>query len=336
LTAELAPILPFRWLDGERVVVFGRGRLAAAGELLAPGYVVLTTPRAAAAAPAVIAGAAAVHEVPPGRVDELAGALRSGVAGERLVALGGGRVIDVAKALAAADPPRTVAAIPTTLSGAEMTAVHRHASDVPFETARVRPAIVVNDPALSASQPAQELARSAANALGHAAEGPLTPLRNPVAELAALDAARQISLGFAAPAPNEDARDALALAALLAGYTIGSTGYGLHHVVSQTLARFADVGHGAANAIMLPQALSALARRFPAWNARLAQALGSEPATFAARLRELAGLTGLRAAGVSDAELERCAEEASRRPELQMTPPPADLEELRALYRAAF
>jgi alcohol dehydrogenase class IV len=336
LNAEPVPVVPFRWLDGERVVVFGRDRLAAAGELLAPGYVVLTTPRAAAAAPALIAEAAAVYEVPPGRVDELAGTLRTDVTGEQLVALGGGRVIDVAKALAAADPPRTVAAIPTTLSGAEMTAVHRHASGVPFETARMRPSIVVNDPALSASQPAQELARSAANALGHAVEGPLTPLRNPVAELAALDAARLISLGFAAPALDERARDALALAALLAGYAIGSTGYGLHHVLSQTLARFAGVGHGTANAIMLPQSLSALARRSPGWNARLAQALGAEPAAFAARLRDLAGLTGLRDTGVSEAELERCAEEASHRPELQMTPPAADLEELRGLYQAAY
>ena len=56
--------------------------------------------------------------------------LRPEITGELLVALGGGRVIDVAKALAAADPPRRVAAIPTTLSGAEMTAVHRHVAGV--------------------------------------------------------------------------------------------------------------------------------------------------------------------------------------------------------------
>jgi alcohol dehydrogenase class IV len=329
-------VVPFRWLDGERLIVFGRGRLAEAGGLLAPGYVVLTTPRAAAAAPALLASAAAVHEVEAGRVDELAAALRARVAGEQLVALGGGRVIDVAKALAAADPPRTVAAIPTTLSGAEMTAVHRHASGVPFKTARVRASIVVNDPVLSASQPVSELARSAANALGHAVEGPLTPLGNPVAELAALEAARLISAGFAAPEPDHRAREALALAALLAGYTIGSTGYGLHHVVSQTLARLAAVSHGTANTVMLPQSLLALARRSPAWIARLEQALGAEPAAFATRLRELAGLTGLHDAGVSEPELDLCADEASHRPELQMTPPPADAEELRALYQAAY
>jgi alcohol dehydrogenase class IV len=217
-----------------------------------------------------------------------------------------------------------------------MTSVHRHASGVAAETARVRPAIVINDPALSASQPPRELAQSAANALGHAVEGPLTPLRNPVAELTALDAARLIREGLAGPDPDERARDALALAALLAGFTIGSTGYGLHHVLSQTLARFAGVGHGAANAIMLPQSLGALAERSPEWNALLGEALGSEPSAFATRLRELTGVSRLRDAGVSEGQLEHCAEQASHRPELHMTPPPASAEELLALYQAAY
>lgn len=296
----------------------------------------MTTPRAASRAPDLLARAATVHEVAAGRVDELAAALRARVDGELVVALGGGRVIDVAKALAAADPPRRVAAIPTTLSGAEMTSVHRHASGIAAGTPRVRPAIVINDGALSASQPPRELAQSAANALGHAVEGPLTPLRNPVAELAALDAARLISEGFRATPPDAGARDGLALAALLAGYTIGSTGYGLHHIVSQTLARFAGIGHGAANAIMLPHSLGALAERAPEWNALLGDALGSEPSAFATRLRDLTGVSRLRDAGVSERQLEDCAEQASQRPELHMTPPPASAEELRALYQAAY
>src|SRR5712692_2980422 len=159
---------PFRWNDGSRVIRFGRDALADVPELVGEGYVLLTTPRARERAGDLAEPAAAVHDVPEGRVDEVAGELRTEVEGDTLLALGGGRVIDVAKALAAADPPRRVAAIPTTLSGAEMTAVHRHVVGVPITTPRVRPAIVVNDPALSASQPTAELAASAANALGHA------------------------------------------------------------------------------------------------------------------------------------------------------------------------
>ena len=72
-------------------------------------------------------------------------------------------------------------AIPTTLSGAEMTWVHRHATGVPADTPRARPAVVVFDPDLAASQPEPELAGSALNALGHALEAPVTTGTNPVA-----------------------------------------------------------------------------------------------------------------------------------------------------------
>jgi alcohol dehydrogenase class IV len=320
------------------MIVFGRG---AADDALAtvggPGYALLSTERCMERVPGLVQDAAEIHLVPPGRVDELAGALRSDVLGERLVALGGGRVIDAAKALAAADPPRTVAAIPTTLSGAEMTTVHRHAEGVSLQTPRVRPAIVINDPALCASQPAAELAASAANALGHIAEGPLTPMRNPVATQAALEGARLLAAAFGSSTKRSDARDdELALAALLAGYVIGSTWYGLHHVISQTLARFTPAGHGGSNAIMLPFTLDALARRFPEEVDALGQALGAEPAAFAAGLAALTGRPRLRDAGVTPEQLDLCADEAASRPELAMTPPAADRAELRALLDAAF
>jgi alcohol dehydrogenase class IV len=328
---------PFRWQDGERVVVFGRGCLDEAAQLLGAGYALLTTPRAANQAPDVVGRADEVHHVAPGRVDEVAAELRPQVGGELLVALGGGRVIDTAKALAACDPPRRVAAIPTTLSGAEMTPIHRHAAGVPADTPRVRPAIVLGDPALSASQDPPELAQSAANALGHAIEGPLTPLSNPVAGMAAIRASRLLEAGFGSAEPDAQARDRLALGALLAGYVIGSTGYGLHHVMSQTLVRFAGIGHGAANAVMLPHTLQALRQRSSnGFLARLQEALGRNPVELAGRLRDLGGVKTLREAGVTEEQLDLCAAEASQRAELQMTPPAADEAELRKLYRAAY
>jgi alcohol dehydrogenase class IV len=330
------PVAPFRWRDGERLIVFGRGRVAAAPDLAGEPYVLLTTPRASPGAPELAAGAAEVHRVRSGRVDEVAGALRPVVRGQTLVALGGGRVIDVAKALAAADPPRRVVAIPTTLSGAEMTPVHRRAAGADPSVPGVRPAVVVNDPALSASQPAEQLAQSAGNALGHAIEGPATPLTNPVAQLSGIAAAQLIARGFASDALGDGERDALALGALLAAYAIGSAGYGLHHVLSQTLVRFAGVGHGAANTIMLPVTVRALAERAPDWIARLGRSLGSDPAALAERLRSIGSVGSLRSMGVTEEALERCVEEASERPELQMTPPPASVEEIRGLYAAVY
>jgi alcohol dehydrogenase class IV len=327
--------LRFTWQDGERTIRFGRGSVAGAVDALGgPGYALLTTPRALAMAPQLADAAAAVHEIPAGQVDELACERLGAIAGDRLVALGGGRVIDVAKALAAASGGAARAmAVPTTLSGAEMTHGHRQAKGAPPATKGVRPAVVVNDPALSASQPEPELAASALNALGHAVEGPCTPRAHPVATLAALEAARLIVGAFARPeAPD---RDALALGALLAGYTIDSTHYGLHHVLSQTLVRVGGAAHARANAVMLPHTIGALAWRFEAWHDRLAEAIGGDPADHAARLCALTGTTTLGELGIGDDVLDACADAAAERPDLELTPPRADRAELRSLYAAA-
>ena len=88
-------------------------------------YELLTTERAMGAAPVELAEeSTCFHHVPPGPVNEVAARLFDDVGDRDLVALGGGRVIDVAKAIAAVGGVR-VAAMPTTLSGAEMTAIHR-------------------------------------------------------------------------------------------------------------------------------------------------------------------------------------------------------------------
>jgi alcohol dehydrogenase class IV len=194
--------------------------------------------------------------------------------------------------------------------------------------------VVVNDPALSASQPEAELVASALNALGHAAEGPCSPRSHPVAELAALEAARRIA--SALPRGGAVDRDNVALGALLAGYTIDSTLYGLHHVLSQTLVRLAGVSHGAANAIMLPHTLGALEWRADRWYARLAEALGRDPAELAAELCARTAATRLSEVGVGTEQIDACADAAAERPELDLTPPRAGRAELRALYEHAY
>jgi alcohol dehydrogenase class IV len=348
------PRRPFDFEEGARTIHYGRGRAAEAVELVGgPGYALLTTARASALAPHIAESADAVHLVPSGLVDEIAAGMLEIVRSEpgnpeRLVALGGGRVIDVAKALSAAAgaafterrpgwtavwmPP--VAAIPTTLSAAEMTRVHRHARGIPPNTRGVRPRTVLTDPELAASQPPAELAASTLNALGHAVEGPLTPDANPIATLAAREAARLLVSAWEGDEPD---RDALALGALLSGYAIDSQGYGLHHALAQTMVRVGGTGHGPANAVLLPHTIPALARRFPAEHEALSQVLGEDPATAAARICALTGATTLRDLGVERDALERCAETAAkRRDTLAATPPPADRDEILAIYEAAW
>src|SRR5436305_8844384 len=100
------------------MIRFGRGALGEAPALLEQrgfaDYALLTTERAVADAPDLAAGASRVLHVPAGPVPEAAAAVRADVRGRPLVALGGGRVIDAAKAIGAADQ-LDVAALPTTL-----------------------------------------------------------------------------------------------------------------------------------------------------------------------------------------------------------------------------
>jgi alcohol dehydrogenase class IV len=324
----------FTWRDGERTIRFGRGTIADAVETLGgEGYALLTTERAAAMAPGVVEGAAGVHMLGEVYVDELAGELLGAVARERIVALGGGRVVDTAKSLAAASGGTQVAmAVPTTLSGAEMTRIHRRAAGSDQRAPTVRARVVVNDPDLSASQPLADLAASALNALSHAVEGPCTPLANPVATLAAHDGARLLARSLR----EQPDRETLALGALLAGYVIDSTGYGLHHVLSQTLVRLAGASHGKANAVLLCHTIGALAWRFPQRIDALGIALENDPSDVAARMCRLTGATRLRDIGVEREALAECAAAASERPELDLTPPRADRAELLALYEGAW
>jgi len=319
---------PFRWRDGERLIRFEAG----AGLEAWPDAELLTTARALEDVPAAVRDrAAAVHEVPSGGVPEAALALAGRVRGERTVAWGGGRVIDTAKALAAARDGE-VCAVPTTLSGAEMT---RGGRPLPgYESApRRRPALVLADPGAMESAPIEWLRLSAMNALAHAAESLVTYGANPVASMAALRSAELLSQGLDGERP--DGR--LALGSVLAGYALDSAGIALHHVLCQTIVRTAGTGHAATNACMLPYTLEALAKRAPEPMAELAAALGVDRAGLAGRVRELAGGgSRLSEMGVGRDLLPRIADAAGGRDELQNMPNPATAADLLSVLEAAW
>jgi alcohol dehydrogenase class IV len=330
----------FTWLDGERLIRYGPGALDEAPRLLEQhgfeDYALLTTERAARDAPALVQGAGVVLDVPPGQVPDAAASVRREVEGRPVVALGGGRVIDSAKAIAGADG-LAVAAIPTTLSGAEMTRIHRMPAGVD-EYRLVRPSLVVGEPALMGSQPMPDLAASAMNALSHAAEALYTPYANPAADHAALDAASLIARGLGSDEPD---RAVLALGGLLAGYAIGSAGIAVLHVVSQTTVRVTGAPHACVYAVLLPHALTLGARRAPEPIGRLARALGAEPADpsraapLAAALAARSGVTRLTDIGVKPDSFDEIVRIALGRPELRGTPDPSGSRELRELLEYA-
>lgn len=285
----------FVWRDAGRTVLMREDGLARAAELLREqgieGFELLSTERVLAsgeAASALAGAASAVHTVPSGAVAELAAALLDQVGNPPLVALGGGRVIDTAKALAAVGG-NDVVAIPTTMSGAEMTAIHRlPAGAEERASGLVRPDLVLADPELMTSAPEAELRASSMNALAHAADSLYTPFANPVSRSIALRGTNLIATALDGD-PSVRDRRRLALGSLLSGYAIDSALFGLHHVVCQTLVGVCGTPHAGSNAAVLPHAVALLTPRAPERFAELAAALGAAVEMAPARLAELGG-----------------------------------------------
>lgn len=252
-----------------------------------------------------------------------------------LVAFGGGRVIDVAKALAAVSGAEVVA-IPTTMSGAPMTAIHRLPEGAE-ERAKgmVRPQLVIADPEAMTSQPEADLRASSMNALAHGADTLYQPLSNPVSEMSALRGAELIGRALDQEREGRDTSD-LALGSILCGYAIDSAGLGLHHVICQTLVRLCGTPHAETNAAILPRALGFVAERAPAPYERLATALGTDLAGLPARIEDLGRPRPLRQLGGDASKLDEAIEAMLQRPELSRVPQPPRRNELVELVRSAW
>lgn len=288
---ELPNQRSFTWNDGPRVLHFREGLLSGAATLLTEAgwedYELLTTPRALEEAPAELAGrAAAVHHVPAGKVAETAAAVIGDVSSNRLVAFGGGRVIDSAKAIAAVREGET-AAIPTTLSGAEMTAIHRLPEGHSARRLN-RPTLVIADPLAMTGLPERPLRATALNSLGHGADALFGPAANPFSTQAALRGIRLVAASLDEPEDSRD-RAALALGSLFCACAIDGAGLSLHHAVCQELVRGVGIAHAETNATMLPHTMAAMREREPAAMEALADALGTGADGLPERLTDLGG-----------------------------------------------
>jgi maleylacetate reductase len=330
----------FSLRDGDRLIRFGPGVAAEAPELIEAeglgGYALLTTERALRDAPTPLSRTAAVVlHVPGGPVPDIAAAVREGVAGRPMVAYGGGRVVDAAKAIAGADGLRC-AAVPTTLAGSSFTPFHRMPAGVD-DVRLVRPSLAVCDPALMSSAPMPGLAATAMNALAHAVESLYAPGANPVAEGAALRAAGLFRRGLTANPPG--AED-LALGAVLAGWAVGTTGLAVHHAICPTIVRETATPHAQTNAVMLPHTVAFMAGRASEPIAALAQALGAgtdaaEASEAVAALSALAGPRTLAELGFDRARVPAIASSMAEHPAIGGTPGGVSERELRDLVERA-
>lgn len=334
----------FVWRDAGRTVVFEVGGIAAAPKLLGEHgierFELLTTPRHLDGRQGIADAAAVVHELPPAdlaaAVPETAAALLDSVGAPNLVALGGGRIIDTAKAIAAVTGA-TVAAIPTTMSGAEMTGIHRLPAGAEDRVrSLVRPALVIADPEAMTSAPEPELRASSMNALAHGADSLYTPFANPVSRMTALRGAELIATPLDED-PAERNRSALAQGSILCGYAIDSGAFSLHHVICQTLVRICGGTHAGVNAAILPRAMSFMTPRAPDGLEPLAAALGTSPDQIESRILELGGHPpGLGDQGADRTKLPDALDAMLLRPELAFTPEPPTRSELETLTGAAW
>ena len=330
----------FVWRDAGRVVVSRHDGIAQAPQLLHEygfaDFELLSTPRALLGAPELEAAAKAVHAVPSGQVPEIAASLLERAGAPQLVALGGGRVVDAAKAIAAVSGAR-VAAIPTTLSGAEMTGIHRLPAGAETRVrGMVRPQLAIADPDAMTGLAEPALRAGAMNALAHGADSLYTPFANPASLMTALRGAELIAASLDEPR-EERSRAALAQGSLLCAYAIDSAAFGMHHVICQTLVRVCGTPHAETNAVILPRVMTFMVPRAPDHLAPLAEALGTAPADIEARIRQLGGNPpGLGELGADRSKLDQALDSMLVRPELAFTPEPPSREDLTQLVESVW
>ena len=323
--------------DRRKLLLYGGPVTDPLGTLAEQGwdtFELLSTPRALADAPGLGDAAALTHLVASGGVPEVSAAIVDDIGSERLVAFGGGRVIDSAKGVAAVLGAE-VAAIPTTLSGAPMTAIHRLPAGRDA-AAGVRPNLVIAYSDAMTSAPEPLLRATAMNALAHGSDSLFTPLADEDSRAAGLRGAELIARALD-QSPGRRDRSALALGALLCGIAVDRAGIALHHVLGQTAVRVLGIPHAETYAALLPHTMEAMRERVPERGEALAAALGTDAPGLQGRIADLAGHRRLSELGADRGRIDEVLDVAMARPELEhMTPSEVTREDLTAILEAAW
>jgi maleylacetate reductase len=242
-----------------------------------------------------------------------------------LVSVGGGSATGLAKAVAL-ETGLPILAVPTTYAGSEMTPVWgltEVVDGVPAKRtgrdARVRPRVVVYDPALTVSLPHGLSAASGLNAMAHLMAGLFAAGAAPVVGALAEEGVRALAgaLPRVVAAPDDlDARSDALYGAWLAGTALGAVAMSLHHKLCHTLGGSFDLPHAEVHTIILPHATAYNRAGAPAAMARIARALDAEDA--AGGLFDLAAALGARQSlseiGLRESDLDRAADLAVESP----------------------
>ncbi len=218
---------------------------------------------------------------------------------ESLLAYGGGSAIGLGKALAH-ETKLPLAAVPTTYSGSEMTAVWGNSEEGvkrTFRNREVAPCLVLYDADLTHGLSARVSAASGMNALAHCIEAEYAPERGPVTSFFALEGVKNLaaSLPIVVQAPTDGAaRRRALLGAHYAGRALDMTSMGLEHKLAHMLGSM-GLDHAEAHAAIVPWVTTFNAPAAPEAMTRLGAALGSDDPGSA--LQELARRLRIRTLG---------------------------------------
>jgi lactaldehyde reductase len=290
-----------------------------------------------------------------------------------LIALGGGSVIDTAKAvrLLSANPGpienyegvhhelkagvKLVAIATTSGTAAEVTSnavitdTKRHVKMVIISHATI-PEIAVNDPFVLKSMPPKVTASTGMDALTHAIEAYVSKGAHTLTDHSALEAIRTITRWLPAAYDNGQdlqAREMMAHGQFLAGMAFNSAGLGCVHSLAHQPGATHNLPHGVCNAILLPVVeqfnREAAVERFAA----IAQAMGVDTSTLSTEeaskaaldaIRKLSQRVGIPASfkefGIKASDIEAWIQPALNDPCTPGNPRALSADDVRKLYKA--
>ncbi len=199
---------------------------------------------------------------------------------DAIISLGGGSSTGVAKAIAL-ETGLPILAVPTTYAGSEMTNIWGLTEGRRKTTGRdprVLPRTVIYDPELTVSLPLDIAVASGMNAIAHLVEGLYAPGISPVMALQAEEGIRALASALPRLAANPGdltARGDALYGAWLAGWTLGTTGMGIHHKICHTLGGTYNLPHAPSHSAVIAYATDFNAGHAPAAMAAITRALNA-------------------------------------------------------------
>ena len=302
------------------------------------------------------------------RIGELARRIQP----ELIIGLGGGSVLDAAKAVAVLAtnpgliedyegpgrygfPPLPVLAVPTTCgTGSEVTkgAVitdTRRPFKMSIKGPELFPRAAIVDPDLLKSLPPSVVASTGIDALTHAIEAFTSKPGNLITDQFARQAVelifRSIEPAYTDIAGNQEARESLMYGSTLAGFAFGNSDVGAVHCLAESIGALFDTPHGVANSIFLPYVMDFNLPACAGKYAALARAAGmegdSDEALAEQLIREVVAVSkrvnipGFRELGIDPGAFRRIAEYSAQNGSNPSNPRQAEIKDYEAILEAA-